>query len=580
MTPAFDWQVALSLGALLAVALLAGGLAGYIRVPKVTAYLLVGVLLGPAIMHWIEHEDVDPFEPLTKLAIALVLFTLGCHFPLARVRRIFRRTLRLSLGEMGCTFLLVTVGMILVGQIFGSPVTWQAALLLGALALATAPATTILVLKEAESEGPVTEYTNALVALNNLVAIILFELLFLGIHFFEGKLSVPVAVELRLLAQDLAGSIALGVAGGLVVSYCYNLVDETHRLVLLFAAIILLLGLCEINGMPYLLTFLAMGITVANASDQTRQALAELDRLTGLLCVVFFVAHGADLKLGALVEAGMIGIGYVVFRSCGKYFGVRIAATVGHEEPAVRNWLGATLVAQAGAAIALSAIAVERTAEAGGKLHEVAEHVQTVILGTVVFFELVGPILIRQAVLRAGEVPLAHAIRHTTTSLIDPLRTIWNRLLIAFGRNPWKNRSSDDLTVYELMRKNVKGVPQEATFDEVVAIIEHSRNNTYPVVGSGGELVGVIRYRELSNAMFDPALGSLVRAADVTTPAGWVLHPDDPVSRVCEMFQASKDDCITVVTHEKPYHFIGLIRRRDILRLLIRGQIDAQKSPE
>jgi Kef-type K+ transport system membrane component KefB/CBS domain-containing protein len=485
---------------------------------------------------------------------------------MARVRRIFRRVVRLSVGETAATFLLVMVGLSLLGE------RWEAAILLGALAVATAPATTILVLKETESEGPVTEFTNSLVALNNLLSIVLFELLFLMVLFIRGELSIPVSVKLGLLAQDLAGSAALGAVGGLIVSYAFTLVADSRRLVLLAAVITLLLSICQLNQMPYLLTFLAMGVTVANCSDQTRQVLAELDRLTGLLCVVFFVTHGAELELHALGEAGWIGFGYIVFRFCGKYFGIRVAARRGREEPAVRHWLGTGLVAQAGAAIALSAIAVQRTRGAEEDLHNLCLHVQTVILGTVVVFEIIGPILIRQAVLRAGEVPLAHAIHHTSTSLMDPLRTVFNRMLIASGRNPWKNRSTEDLTVQELMRKNVKAVPQEAPFDEVVACIEHSRNNTYPVVGRSGELVGVIRYRELSTALFDPALDTLVRATDVTTPARWVLHPDEPVSRAYGVFEASKDDCLPVVTREAPYRLVGVVRRRDVLRLLIRGQ--------
>jgi len=562
MPPDF-WQVPLTLGGLLAAALFAGGFAGVLRLPKVTTYLLVGVLLGPDLLNWIEQEHLELLKPLTKLAISLVLFNLGCHFPLARVRRILRRALRLSAGEMSVTFVLVGLGLPLLGE------SWSAALLLAALALATAPATTVLVLKETESEGPVTEYTNSLVALNNLVSILLFELLFLGIHFAEGKLAASATIHLGRLAQDVAGSLVLGVAAGLVASYCYTLVDESRRLVLLIALITLLLAVCQLRQMPYLVTFLGMGITVANSSDRTRQVLAELDRLTGLLCVVFFVVHGAELNLRALGEAGLIGLGYIVFRFSGKYFGVRLATTDGREEPAVRNWLGMALVAQAGAAIALSEIAVGRDARLG-------EHIQTIILGTVVVFELAGPILIRQAVLRAGEVPLAHAIRHSSVSLVDPLRTVWNRVLIALGRNPWENRSPEDLTVHELMRTNVASVSQAAPFDEVIAIVEHSRDNTYPVVSSGGELVGVIRYRELSHALFDPALGGLVRAVDLTTPARWVLHPDEPVSRAYDMLQASRDDCIPVVTREEPYRLLGLLRQRDVLRMLLRGQIDTQ----
>jgi Kef-type K+ transport system membrane component KefB len=578
VTPDISWQFAM-LGLLLLAALAAGGLAGYLRLPKVTAYLLVGAAVGPTQLGWIGKEQIDFFDPLTKLAISLVLFNLGCHFPLARARRIFRRVLRLSLGELGTTFLLVGLGLAALGpgwQTLGLG-TWvgrvEASLLLAALALATAPATTILVLKESESEGPVTEYTNSLVAINNLVSIVLFEILFLAILFLEGSLQVPAVVKLGNLAQDLAGSVALGVAAGLVVSYFYAMIGESRRLVLLFAVILLALAVCKIREMPYLLTFLAMGVTVANASDATRHILAELDRLTGLLCVVFFVSHGAELQLSMLGKAGLIGLGYIVLRFAGKCLGIRLAAGVVHEERVVRNWLGPALVAQAGAAIALSAIAVERTEAIGGNLHHLALQVQTVILGTVVVFELLGPILIRQAVLRAGEVPLGKAIHHRTFSLWDPLRSVWNRLLIAAGRNPWKNRVLEKILVRELMRKNVKGVPQAATFSHVVAEIEQSRHDTYPVVGAAGELVGVIRYRELSSAMFDPALGALVRAADITTPAGWVLHPDDPVERAYDLFQESKDDCIPVVTDEEPYQLLGLVRRRDVLRLLIRGQM-------
>ena len=117
-----NWQVVLVLGILLGVALLAGALAGFVRIPKVTAYLLVGALLGPSALQWLETEQIGLLEPLTKLAIALVLFNLGCHFTLARARRILRRVLRLSAGELTITFLLVFLGL---GLVHGS---WELAL--------------------------------------------------------------------------------------------------------------------------------------------------------------------------------------------------------------------------------------------------------------------------------------------------------------------------------------------------------------------------------------------------------------------------------------------------------------------
>ncbi|MBN2477502.1 MAG: cation:proton antiporter [Pirellulales bacterium] len=560
-----EWPGATTtLGMLMTAALLAGVVGQLFRLPKVTSYLLMGVLLGPSLLDCVPRQHFEQIEPLTKLAIALVLFNLGCHFPLARARRILRRVLRLSLGELGATFLLVAIGLLLLGA------GWETALLLGALGLATAPATTILVLKETESEGSVTEYTNALVALNNLASIVAFELLFLAILLLHGELRDSPLAQLAYLARDLAGSIVLGAAAGLTVSYCYGLVAEARRLVLLVGAITLALGLCLAFDVPYLLTFLAMGATVANSSYQTRHVLAELDRLTGLLCVVFFVTHGVDLDVHKLYLAGAAGVGYLAFRAAGKYLGIRLAAQTQHEEPEIRNWLGLTLMSQAGAAIALSSIAVQRTAKLSGTLPQICEDVQTVILGTVVVFEIAGPLLIRQAVLCSGEVPLAQAVHHPGVGPVEQLRAVWNRVLIAFGLDPWGGRSEGELTIRQLMRKNVRSVPQSATFDDVVACIEHSRDNTFPVVDQTGDLIGVIRYRELSHALFDRKLGPLVRATDVTTPARQVLYPDEPISRASQIFARSKDDCIPVIAAEEPHQFLGVVRRRDVLRLLIR----------
>ncbi|HYW80368.1 MAG TPA: CBS domain-containing protein, partial [Thermoguttaceae bacterium] len=177
------------------------------------------------------------------------------------------------------------------------------------------------------------------------------------------------------------------------------------------------------------------------------------------------------------------------------------------------------------------------------------------------------------AVLRCGEVPLAHAIHHPGASPLEQLRTVTNRILTAFGFDPWAGRSDTELTVNDIMRKNVGGVSQSATFREVIARLEHSRDNTLPVVDAAGELVGVLRYREISHALFDRALGSLVRAADLTTPAGRVLYPNEPLVRASAMFAASKDDCIPVIATEKPHQLLGVVRRRDIFRLLVRERV-------
>ena len=562
------WHIIFTLGIFLAAGLLAGTLGELFRLPKVTAYLLIGVILGPAILDLIPHEHLEELKPLTDLAMALVLFGLGNHFTLSRLRRLFKRVLPLSIGEVLGTFFIVFVGLLLVGESPG------AAILLGALAIATAPATTILVLKEMQSEGPISEYTGILVALNNLISIIAFEVIFVAVFFLQGDSAhSSVLPQLGHLLLDIFGSVFIGVFGGLMISYGSSIIKGSRRLIMFVGLIALALGLCRTTGVPYMLTFLAMGFTVANslAEEDVPKVEAELYPLTGFLCVLFFIIHGAELKPQQFIEAGLIGGSYIVLRLVGKYIGIFIPARMRGEEPEVSIWLGTALFAQAGAAIALSAIAVSRDPGLGG-------HLQTIILGSVVFFEIVGPIMIRQSVLRAGEVPLIHAIHHTAGDPISEFQSMIRRFLVSFGLLSEIDQPPDQILVEQLYRKNVKGIAQTATFNEVISFIEHSHDNTFPVIGPNEEVVGVIRYQDLSNTLFDPKIGSLVRAADLANNLETVVYPDDSLARVWSKFREGSYDCLPVVSREQPHRMLGVIRRWEILKYYIKGHRSAQNQ--
>ncbi|QDU03505.1 Inner membrane protein YbaL [Gimesia chilikensis] len=562
------WHIIFTLGIFLAAGLLAGTLGELFRLPKVTAYLLIGVILGPAILDLIPHEHLEELKPLTDLAMALVLFGLGNHFTLSRLRRLFKRVLPLSIGEVLGTFFIVFVGLLLVGESPG------AAILLGALAIATAPATTILVLKEMQSEGPISEYTGILVALNNLISIIAFEVIFVAVFFLQGDSAhSSVLPQLGHLLLDIFGSVFIGVFGGLMISYGSSIIKGSRRLIMFVGLIALALGLCRTTGVPYMLTFLAMGFTVANslAEEDVPKVEAELYPLTGFLCVLFFIIHGAELKPQQFIEAGLIGGSYIVLRLVGKYIGIFIPARMRGEEPEVSLWLGTALFAQAGAAIALSAIAVSRDPVLGG-------HLQTIILGSVVFFEIVGPIMIRQSVLRAGEVPLIHAIHHTAGDPISEFQSMIRRFLVSFGLLSEIDQPPDQILVEQLYRKNVKGIAQTATFNEVISFIEHSHDNTFPVIGPNEEVVGVIRYQDLSNTLFDPKIGSLVRAADLANNLETVVYPDDSLARVWSKFREGSYDCLPVVSREQPHRMLGVIRRWEILKYYIKGHRSAQNQ--
>ncbi len=489
--------------------------------------------------------------------MALVLFNLGSHFSIGRLAAIRSHIVPVAIGDVFFTSACVACGLWMFGA--GIP----AALMLGCLAMATAPATTVLVLKELRSEGPVTESTQALVAINNLTTIIVFEVLLLLMASIGEEGSKDLVTELMMFGWAFAGSLLLGLAVGLSLSFSAGFLSSKHWIAALLAAAMLGLGLCDVFPMFYMLAFLVAGFAFANTAGNHEQDLAESEKITSLLCVAFFSIHGAELRLDQFWQLGSIGTAYIVLRLIGKYLGIRWGARWSHESREMRDWLGAAMFSQAGAAITLAAVAVAHNRVA-------FEPVQTIILGSVIVFEIIGPLLIRTAVLNSGEVPIAHVARRANLSLVDQCRNMWWRLQASIGGDPQPEIAAEEMTVASLARSGVAGIPQHAQFDEIISHIEHSHDNTFPVVNKHNQVVGIIRYPMLSESLFAPGVSQLVRAEDIATPVKRVAYGDEPASVIFDFFRGSSDDCIPVISRDDSRQMIGVVRRADLRTLLIR----------
>ena len=551
-------QIVLSLGVLLAAALVGAILAEQIRVPKVTAYLLVGLALGEHGLNLLPAEHAHALEPFNDMAMALVLFNLGCQFSLDRFRVLLRKLVPISIGEQATCLVLVGLAT---GFATGSAII---GLLLGIMAMATAPATTVLVLKEAQSEGPVTDLCGGLVAFNNLTCIVLFELALVGIQIATGDQAGSTLLQIGTMFGHLGFATLIGAVSGLLVSFFCGLIAGKRWLVLLIGMVAIVLGVCEGLEVPYLLAFLTMGLTVVNTSTEAKAITKELDQTTAVLCVMFFVLHGSHLDINAFLSAGVIGLLYILTRMIGKYAGTYVVAKRRGEDEDVQSWLGLTLMAQAGVAIALSSNIV-----ALGMTH--SREIQIIILGSVVFFEIAGPLLIRHGVLQAGEMPLREAIHHSSTTPIEQLHNMRNRLFVAFGWDPAEHLPSTEVTVAQLAASDVQAILNAASFGEVIEYIEHSHDNVFPVVDKDGLPTGVIRYSAISNAVFDPDAVDIVRADDLAEPLVNSVNSSDTASHVVELFNRVSDDCIVVTDLDNDGKFCGVVRRSDVMNMLIRG---------
>ena len=559
----------LALGVLVSSALVLGIIGDLLRLPRVTSYLIAGVLLGPSLCGLVTGPALHHLEPIADIAMALVLFNLGARFSVNYLRKIRKHITPLAIGDLLATFFFVTVGLLLFGQ------SLSMSLMLGCLAMATAPATTILVLRELRSDGPVTESAQALVAVNNLACVLVFELLLFGFLLFDGSQSMNLGEQAGRFAWTFLGSALIGVAFGLIVSFATGFLSTIQWMAVMLAASTAVLGICEIYPISYMLAFLVMGFVFANMAPDSFLDLAESERVTKLLSIAFFAIHGADLEASKFLHLGAVGIAYIILRCLGKYVGIWMGASWGplskdntskdsndSKNPNhVRNWLGTAMLSQAGAAIALSAVAVSRNATA-------FEPVQTIILGSVLFFEILGPILIRTSVVQASEVPKAHVNRHHSGSIFEQVRMMLAKFRKSTGVTTLTREEFEGLTVSTLSRSIVAGIPQNATLDAIISYVEDSPDNTFAVTDNDNHVVGVIRYPVLSEFLFDPNVNELALAKDIATPATRLFHPDEPAKSLYHYFLECTDDIAPVVSRDHG-SMTGVVRRSDVRALLI-----------
>jgi Kef-type K+ transport system membrane component KefB len=388
-----------SLGLILLLALGAGHLVKFARVPEVSGYIVAGIVLGPSVLGWVSQQNLTALEILSEVALGLILFSVGTVFELSRFRRVGRQVLLLTLIESALAATIVSVGMLVLGQ------PWKTALLLGAIAVATAPASTLMVVRENDSAGPLTDSLLAIIALNNIYCIIAYSLVAGAIDLASGLDGAPgllqaLYVSLYPLVWQLVGSVALGFLVGMLLAAWASKVTETgETLILLGGAILLCVGLARVLDLSPLITSMAVGATMVNFTSHSGPLFDTLSRADPPFYAIFFVLAGADLDLGLVGSLGLAGGVYLFGRAAGKLLGARLGAEWLGMEPVVKRFLGLALMAQAGLAVGLVINTQRRFAD-------IAPAVTTIVLASVVVYEIVGPISTRFALVRARETRL------------------------------------------------------------------------------------------------------------------------------------------------------------------------------
>jgi Kef-type K+ transport system membrane component KefB len=388
-------------GLLIACSFLASKLFQYLGIPQVVGFIVAGVFLGTSFLNVIPLELSNELTFISEIALGLIGFDMGSHLRFRQLREMGGSILFILLFESLGTFALVSAGIYLLTQ------SLHTALIFGALSSATAPAATVDVLAEYNAKGPLTTSLLAVVGLDDAMSLLLFSLAVAGAEAIltgAQTLSLVQIVEYPII--EIGGSVLLGITAGLLLNTIMQHMKSFHdSMAISIGFVFLSVGLSETLGLSMILTSMVMGITVVNRSpEHGRRIRFTIEQAGPVIYVLFFTLVGARFQLSLLPSMGLLGIAYVLLRSVGKFSGAWIGGRVGGAEPVVRDNLGLGLLSQAGVAIGLALNCECRFAELGPEGQVLGSLVLSVITATTFIVQIIGPIGVKFAIQRAGEI--------------------------------------------------------------------------------------------------------------------------------------------------------------------------------
>lgn len=410
----------------ISIALLAGLLMTRVfkplRLPSVTAYLIAGVLIGPYCLGalgidglgFANHESVSSLGLISEVALGFIAFSIGNEFRMDELKKTGRQALVIGVFQALAAALLVDVVLIAIHFLMPDKISLAQAITLGAVATATAPAATLMVVRQYKAKGALTKLLLPIVALDDAVGLVVFAISF-GI---AKSLAVGGADMVSILVNPLVEivlSLGLGAVMGYILTWMEKLFNSnTNRLNLTIAFVFLTASLAMTDfslgpihiSFSSLLVCMMLGTVFCNTCELSHDLMAASDKWTSPLFALFFVISGAELELGVFADFAIVAIGivYILFRSLGKYAGSYISAKMAGCSESICKYLGITLLPQAGVALGMSVTAMQLGAE--GNL------IRNITLFAVLIYELVGPLLTRQALTKAGDIkPMSEEVR-------------------------------------------------------------------------------------------------------------------------------------------------------------------------
>ncbi len=406
-------NILLTIGLLLITGYAAGFLMTRIGLPKIIGYIITGIVFSPNTVSFVEQRVLDATHPLMDVCLAFIVFEIGGALKWSKIRKHENEIISITLAASIFPYILIAAGILGFDLLFPGILSFghmnllYFSLILGALASPTDPTATFAVMHQYKSKGKVSDTIVGIAALDDALGILLFSLtlgiisIFTGSH--TGLFGNPIANSVYQIAVAILTGLALGILL-LLVSDILRIKGEGQWVIVVFAIIIFGVGISKVLQVDEVLTSMTIGIVVANKCKRQKEIYRILERYTeDMIFLFFFLLSGLHLDITTIPKATILILIFVALRTTGKYAGADAGARLVNADPVIRKNTAGGLLPQGGIVIGLVL-----SIYANEAFKEISEIMLTTTMGTVIVFELIGPLVARHSLKRSGEIKNSH----------------------------------------------------------------------------------------------------------------------------------------------------------------------------
>ncbi|SHH63661.1 cation:proton antiporter [Clostridium grantii] len=383
----------ISLGIAVIVGIIVGQVTNRFKIPAVAGYIIAGLIIGISGLKIVDSQVLENLSFISDFALGIIAFSIGSELEVSVIKKLGKTIFIIATCEALGAFVLVTAAMFFITK------DVPTALILGAVASATAPAATLMVLKEYNAKGPLTSTLLGVVAVDDAICLMIYAIASSIAKVFVKHEEVTMYKILFHPLAEIILSLSLGFVMGVILVFLINKSTKGNELLPYITGIIILnIGISLKFDLSPLLSSMTIGVIVANVSSSSRKVFSTLESFSSPIIAAFFILAGSRLDISLLPHIGFVGLAYLMFRMAGKLFGASIGATISKAPATVKKYIGFGLFSQVGVAVGL-AIIVSREFQ-GTQLGSL---VITILLGTTIITELIGPMCTKTAIIKAKE---------------------------------------------------------------------------------------------------------------------------------------------------------------------------------